>query len=140
MPKIRSSAEIAGKWQKVTPQRTDEYKSGVENPREDWATNTAAAETRYNEGVQAAIAQKRFGSGVKKTGTKGWQDKTAKVGPGRWAEGVREGGDAYAEGFEPFRKTIENTVLPQKYAKGDPRNIQRVAAIADALHKKKIGK
>ncbi len=37
MPVIKSSAKIAEKWAKVTPQRSAEYEDGVRNPTKDWA-------------------------------------------------------------------------------------------------------
>ncbi|GAJ07046.1 unnamed protein product, partial [marine sediment metagenome] len=44
---IRSIEHIARKWATVTPGRTEDYRAGVENPRRDWGTATAAAEGAY---------------------------------------------------------------------------------------------
>jgi hypothetical protein len=47
--------------------------------------------------------------------------------------------DDYAKGFGPYANVIAATTLPPRYPKGDPRNIERVSAIAQALHQEKVG-
>lgn len=136
---IKSSSEIASKWARVTPQRSADYAEGVENPKKDWKNETKAAEARYESGVQSAITKKRFGKGVDDAGTSKWQTKTIEKGTQRWGPGVQVAQSDMADGYEPYRATIASLSLPQKYAKGDPRNIQRVSTIATALHAKKVG-
>lgn len=136
---IKSASEIAAKWARVTPQRTADYQQGVTNPSKDWKTETKASESRYEAGVAAAITKKRFGKGVDAAGTSKWQEKAIEKGTVRWGPGVQVAQSDMASGFEPFRNVIAGLNLPQKYPKGDPRNIQRVAAIAKALHDKKVG-
>ena len=138
MAQIKSASEIAKKWSEVTPTRQSFYEAGVKSPLRDWATNTAAAEDAWASGVQEAAANKRFGAGVRRAGTEKWSRKVVEVGVPRWGAGVRAAAPDYEEGFRPYRDVIESTSLPPKYAKGDPRNIDRVAAIAMALHKKKV--
>ena len=138
MPKIRSAAEISKKWATVTPGRASDYEAGVKNPLEDWGTQTLNSEATYEEGVTKAITEKRFGKGVKEAGTEKWKRKAVEVGVGRWPTGVRVAEEDYQKGFAPFRDVIEKTVLPRRYPKGDPRNIERVAKLATELHKAKI--
>jgi len=138
MAQIKSASEIAKKWAEVTPTRQAFYEAGVKSPLRDWATNAAAAEDAWAAGVQEAAANKRFGAGVRKAGTEKWSRKVVEVGVPRWGAGVRAAAPDYEEGFRPYRDVIESVSLPPKYAKGDPRNIDRVAAIAMALHKKKV--
>ena len=135
---IKSAADIASKWARVTPMRTQDYQEGVENPGKDWKNETKAAEGRYESGVQAAIAKKRFGKGVEEAGTSKWQEKTLEKGTQRWGPGVQGAQSDMAEGFEPYRAVIAGLNLPPKFAKGDPRNIARVTMIAKALHEKKV--
>jgi len=140
MPNIRSSAEIAKKWARVTPERAQDYELGVKSPRRDWETATKEAEPLYAAGVQAAIADKRFGKGVTEAGSEKWSKGAVEKGVARFGPGVQVAEGAFSEGFSPFRDTIEAVKLPARYPKGDPRNIDRVKAIAIALHAKKIGK
>ena len=138
MPAIKSIAAIAEKWTRVTPLRTEDYKLGIESPRKDWAEAAGAAEESYKTAVTEAAAEGRFGRGVSKAGTPKWKEKALTKGVPRWGEGVRLACPDYAAGFGPFRDVIEQTTLPPRYPKGDPRNIERVAVLAAALRAKKL--
>jgi len=111
-----------------------------DSPRTDWADATAKAEERYEQGVRESISRKSFGKGVKAAGTSKWQENAIKKGPARFSEGVALGVDNYEKGFAPYREVIARTVLPTRGPKGDPKNIQRVAAMAKALHDAKVSK
>ncbi len=136
---VPSAANIAAKWARVTPERTVDYEEGVRNPLRDWEKETADAEDRYEEGIKAALAQKRFGKGVRKVGTAKQKAKTILKGIPRWAEGVRVAEDDMRSGMEPVVKALEGITLPKRYATGDPRNIERVKIIQQTLHKLKTG-
>ena len=133
MAAIRSIERIAKKWATVTPGRTGYYQAGVEAPRRDWETATAAAEDAYQSGVTQAIAEKRFGKGVRAAGSEKWQRNAIEKGGQRWGPGVAMAEAAYAAGFAPFRDAIERVTLPPRFARRDPRNLNRVKAVVDAL-------
>ncbi|MQY78101.1 MAG: hypothetical protein GH151_02735 [Bacteroidetes bacterium] len=136
---VKSAAKIAEKWARVTPERTVDYEEGVKNPAKDWEKETIAAEARFEAGIKDAIARKAFSKGVKKVGTSKQQSKTILKGIPRWPEGVRGAEDDMLKGMEPVVKTLEALTLPERYPTGDPRNIKRVEAIQQALHKMKTG-
>lgn len=138
MADIKPLAAIGEKWTRVTPGRQADFESGVAAPTKDWETQAAAAEGAYEGGVSAAVGRKAYGRGVRAAGTAKWKSKTLAV-KGRWGEGVRLGGDDFQSGFGPYHAVIERTTLPPVYPKGDPRNLERVAAIATALHRAKVG-
>lgn len=139
MPKVRSATDIAEKWSRVTPMRSEDYRRGVENPKKDWAQATAAANDRYVQGVTAAAQAGRFAGGVKKAGSQKWATRAAVKGPSRFSEGVAMAAPDYENGFAPFRDVIEKTSLAPRYPKGDPRNFERVKQMGEALHKAKLG-
>lgn len=138
MPKVMDAAKAAEKFATVAAQRSQDYVEGVQNPRNDWATATKAAEQAFKDGVSQAIAQGRFGKGVQRAGSakqiKGAVDK----GANRFASGVVAGKDNYAQGVAPYLSTIASTTLPPRYARRDPRNLERVRVITTALGAKKI--
>lgn len=136
MPKVRTN--FAEKWARVTPQRTEDYVQGVQNPRKDWQQATAAAAANQAAGVQAAIAEKRFEKGVTKAGTGKWQQKAATKGQRNFGPGVQDAANDYQAGIAPYISVIEGTQLPPRYPKGDPRNFARVQAIGVALRNKKV--
>ena len=133
MAAIRPIDVIASTWAEVTPQRAPQYEAGVRDPRADWGRNTLAATKSWEAGVQAAISAGSFGKGVTRVGTAGWQKGAIDKGTVRWGPGVILGIDAYRTGFAPFRDVIERLTLPPRFARRDPRNLLRVAAIAKAL-------
>jgi len=136
MPKVKSN--FASKWGRVTPQRTEDYKLGVESPRQPWAEATLAAAKNQADGIQEAIREKRFEKGVTKAGNSTWLQGAISKGVNRFGEGVQLAQEKYATNFAPYAQVIESTTLPPRYPKGDPRNVERVKAIAMALRNKKV--
>jgi len=139
MAEIKSMSRIKEKWTRVTPLRSDDYKIGVTSPRRDWEKAAVAAKDSHKAAMATAAAADSFAKGITKVGFTKWQTKALQKGPGRFAEGVMVGGDDYEKGFAPFRDEIEKTVMPPRFPRRDPRNIQRVVAIDTALGKKKTG-
>jgi len=133
MAAIRSIERIAKKWASVTPGRTGDYQAGIESPRRDWEAATAGAEDAYQAGVSQAIAEKRFAKGVRAAGTEKWQRGAVEKGTQRWGPGVAMAESTFAAGYAPFRDAIERVTLPPRYARRDPRNLNRVKAVVDAL-------
>lgn len=138
MAEIRDLSAIKEKWTRVTPQRTEDYRIGVTHPRRDWEKETEAAAGIYKAGVDAAHAKGLFAKGVKKAGTAKWQKKALAKGPTRFAEGVYLAGDDYETGFAPYREAIAAVDLGPRFPKRDPRNIERVKKVVDALIAKKL--
>jgi len=138
MAEIKSVSAIADKWARVTPGRTEDYKLGVQNPKRDWADETAAAEGNWKAGVDKAQAAGLFGKGVKKAGTDKWQKKALAKGPGRFAEGVYIAQPDYEKGFAPYRDAIERVDLGPRFPRRDPRNLDRVKRVVDALVAEKL--
>jgi hypothetical protein len=138
MPPVKPLDRISEKWARVVAVSGPDYQLGVEQPRTDWKNATAAAATTYATATQKAIQEKRFEKGVNGAGTKKWQERTLRVGVNRWTEGVALSRNQYEAGFSPYRQVIESLKLPDRGPKGDPKNINRVATIASALHAEKL--
>lgn len=133
MPRIRSVADIAEKYARVAPTRQADYEAGVRDQAVDWQRATSGSKDAYEAGVQDAIGRGAFQRGVDAAGNDHWRRRTAEVGAGRWAPGVRAAQSDYEQGFAPFRDAIERTALPPRAPRGDPRNMERSAAMARAL-------
>jgi len=139
MANIRSMSDISKKWAEVTPQRAPQYEAGVRNPKKDWGTATAAANDSWKAGIQAAVARDGFKTGVTKAGTERWKRGAAEKGTARYGPGVQVAQGDYEKGFAPYRDVIERTALPPRYARRDPRNLERVRTIVTALSAAKTG-
>lgn len=135
---IRSLDTIAKKWAEVTPQRAGDYAFGIANPRRSWAAATRNAESAYEDGVRKSIAAKSFGKGVARVGDDKWARKSSTRGVANWGPGVADAQGDYAAGFAPYREAIAQVKLPPRYARRDPRNLDRVKAIVEALVAKKL--
>jgi hypothetical protein len=133
-----SAQKAAEKWTRKANASTQDYTDGINAPRTPWASSTAAAEGNYEAGVQAGIAKKRFGAGVRKAGDSTWQKGATEKGGARWAPGIAAAADKFGAGIAGVLQTISGVTLPPRGIKGDPRNLQRVTVIANALHAKKI--
>ena len=138
MPKIRGNT--AEKWARRTSSATQEYTDGVQNPRTPWKGAAAAAAANHTAGLQAAIANQSFAKGVAATPDGKWAEKALSNGAARFGPGATNAQADYDKGFAPYKAVIENTVLPPRGAKGDPKNFQRVIAMGTALRNKKMGK
>lgn len=139
MSEIRPIHAIKEKWSRVTPQRTEDYKIGVQNPRRDWADAASAQADTWKSAIMEAATKNLFAKGVQEAGTAKWKDRAIRKGPSRFAEGVMVGADDYAKGFEPYRSVIEAVTPPPKFPRGDPRNIERVKSYAQPLHARRVG-
>ena len=129
---------IATKWSSRAQAAGPDYAAGVKATTKDWAGLTAAAASNWSDGVSQAVADGRFARGVQQAGTPKWQAAAAGKGSQRYPQGVGGAGPAYTAGFGPFLQVIQNLTLPPRSPKGSPNNIQRVSAVAAALHSKKI--
>jgi len=135
----KSAAEIARKWARVAPQRAEDYALGVANPRVSWSAASKGANERWKQGVTQAATRDAFSRGITAAGDQAWQQGATSKGPTRFAEGVSMSGPAYEAGVAKYIGVINSTPLPPRYARGDPRNLARVATLATALSKAKTG-
>jgi len=140
MAEIKSAAKIREKWTRVTPLRSEDYRLGIADPKRDWEKAALAAKETWKAAITEAAAKDMFGKGVIAAGTAKWKEKATRVGPGRFSEGVMVAGPDFEKGFAPYAEEIAKTVLPVRFPRGDPRNVERVRVIAAALRAKKVGK
>jgi hypothetical protein len=140
MAEIAGVDVIASKWARVTPTRTADYESGVKNPARDWSRATLAAADAWKAGITESVAKGTWQKGVTSAGSSTWQSGAVDKGVPRWGPGVQVAEPVYAAGFAPYREAIARVTLPPRYARRDPRNLQRVNAVVDALVKTKQAK
>lgn len=137
--RIKSLESIIAKWRQRASVSTGAYEEGVKNPRTSWARAAMAAFDNYKAGVQAAITAGSYKKGIHRAGDAKWQERAVTLGVRRWPEGIEASGPAYSQGFSPYHKALANLTLPPRYARGDPRNLERVKKIAELLHSVKVG-
>lgn len=138
MPKVPDISRVAAKWAQNAGQATGSYTDGVQNPKEDWKQATLAGAENYKMAVTKAAADGRFAKGVQRSSTDKQIQASVQKGAERFSQGVALSGPDFAEGMAPVLAVIAGTQLPPKKPKGDPSNIQRVAALAQAQHAAKL--
>lgn len=129
MVAIKPIDKIVDKWVGKTAAATGDYLDGVTNPRRAWAAATIAAKDSWKMGVTKAAQEDRFAKGVTRAGDAKWQRGAITKGPNRWAEGVALAADDYRKGFLRIHAAIASASLPPRFAKQDPRNLERVKAM-----------
>jgi hypothetical protein len=136
---IKGADVIAKKYATRGGAAAQDYSAGVAAPRVPWAAATAAAVSTYASGVQQSIANGSFVKGVTAAGDAKWSRKATTVGAARYGPGVQAAQQDYASGVAPYLQVLSSLQLPPRGPKGDPGNVQRVNAIAQALRAKKLG-
>lgn len=136
---LKPITDIAAKWNRRASAAGPDYEAGIRAPKTDWANATKAAESAFEAGIQNAVSRKAFGKGVAEAGSEKWSRKALAVGPSRFGPGLTAGLSDYQSGFTPYRDVLERISLPPRGMRGDPANIERVRAIATALHTQKTG-
>jgi len=139
MVQVKSLETVKKKWGEVTPQRAPYYEEGIKTPRRSWSAQASAAQPAYEAAMRDAAVLKLRETNIKKAGDEKWQRKAIAVGASRFREGVPVATDDYGKGIEPYLSAMASLALPERGARGDPKNYARTKAIGDALHKKRMG-
>lgn len=136
---VKSADVVAAKWAQRAGAASQAYAAGVNGTTKDWAADTAAAAGAWSAGVQAAAANGSFAKGVNSAGTAKWKAKAANVGASRYSPGVAAAQPYYQQGITGVLQVLSALNLPARGPKGDPGNLNRVAAVTAALRKYKTG-
>lgn len=136
VPRLTKS-EVSSKWGEVTPGRLKWYKAGVEK-NTTWEENTKAAKERYKDAVAAPDIGDRYVFGVGDMGLAGWKRETVEKGSPIWGGRVARAKPKHEKKFGPYFDEIASLAgtEPERFPKGDPRNLARVEHFAMGLRKK----
>jgi hypothetical protein len=135
---IKPLNRIAEKWGANSALAGDSYREGVQSPRRSWAAAAAGADDARRAGLAEADARNAFVTGVNAAGDAKWKNNATILGPARFRQGVQNAKPAFSAGFSKYHSVISGVTLPPRGPKGSPENIERVRAIADALHSARV--
>jgi len=99
---------------------------------------TLDAADNWEQGVQKAINEGRFQSGVSNP-NKSWQQAALQTGASRFTQGASQAGDTWQQGFSPFASTLESLSLQPRGPRGSAANFERSRAVGEALHNARQG-
>lgn len=120
--RIKDIGSLAKKFVTRAGAASPDYKDGVQAAGADWESRTKASEDTYTQGVQQAIADKRYGKGVADAGQAKYVTRATTLGAQRYGPGVQASEGDWAKGFAPYRDALTSMDLPTRAPKGDPRN------------------
>ena len=100
---VRDAASAAEKRQRKIGVSTEDYREGVENPREDWVERVKQTSEKRDAALRKAMDEDRINKGVVECGTDKQIRKTLEKGAPNWATQsvTPEANEAYARGMEP---------------------------------------
>ena len=135
---VPSLDEISKKWVDETPRRAVYYEKNAPPAASRWATNAAMAEAVYKAAITAPGVEKRFSGGIRRVGAPKYERKIKEVGVARFGPGVAAAKADFEGGIKPYRDELAAIDVPVRKPRGDLGNLDRVKAIMDALHKKRL--
>lgn len=103
----RTPEEAKEKWAERIRGSGKYMKSGLEHPREDWATQAKGAKERRDAELRRAIEEDRINKGIEKAGTKKWQTRALDVGVGRWTADAPKSAEEYKRGISDVISAVE---------------------------------
>jgi hypothetical protein len=137
--KIKDTATIAQKFVSRAGAATKDYSDGVASAGGDWEAGAKNGEQNFEQGIQEAITDKRYGRGVNGSAGK-YVANATKLGSQRYAPGVQNAQAAYQTGVQPYLDKLKSLQLPPKGPRRSPQNQARANMVALELGKLKTGK
>lgn len=139
MVDVKPLATIVQKWITNASAATQYYQQGATAAANKWAADAGQAEAAYDQGVQASIARQAFSKGVQAAGPTKYAAGITTKGVQRYGPGVQAGQQNFSSGMQGVINTLQSVQLPPRGPRGSPQNLQRVAAIDQALFAARTG-
>jgi hypothetical protein len=137
--RVANLNDSADKFERRAGQAGQDYESGVSSVSDsEQQQATLDAADNWEQGVQDAISEGRFSSGVNNP-NKSWQTAALETGSTRFTQGASNAGDTWTSGFQDFADTLESLSLQPRGARGSEANFQRSRAVGEALHNERQG-
>jgi len=134
MVDVPNLSNAADKFETRASQAGPAYESGVsEVSDQEQQQATLDSTDTWEQGIQEAIAEGRFQSGVQDPDAS-WQTRALEQGSQRFTQGVSNAGGSWQSGFQSFADTLESLNLQPRGARGSEANFQRSRAVGEALH------
>jgi len=139
---MKSANEAVGKWQNRAGASSGDYADGAKSTDKDQAARAIAAKEVYKQALNESFARDAYAKGLSKSGKQGWLQGVEQKGTQNYSTGVSSdiARNKYVQNssrYDSARKAADS--LPRG-ARGSAQNLNRVAAVANALRAIKVGK
>ncbi len=135
---VKSAADIAAKWARVTPQRAADYEAGASQAGAKQNAAAIAAAGAFQAAVSSGNMKSLFIGGLKKAGAEKYNRKVAGVGKDRFGSGVQAAVGDMQSGMAPMVEAIAAVSPPARAPRGDLANRARSEVYQVALNKKRL--
>ncbi len=138
---MKTASQSVQKWQQRAGGAVGDYESGARSTTKDQAAAAIAAKGNWQQGIQAAISKGLYEKGLGRSGKGGWLAGVTEKGVANFGTGVASSvaSQKYAENSGRFDSARNAAASVARGPKGSPQNLQRVAAVANALRAAKVG-
>lgn len=140
---MAKSASVSGvKWAQRAGSAGSDYSKGARETTKDQSSSAIAAKAIYQQALQESFGRDAFAKGLQKSGKQGWLNGVMQKGENNYSVGVTAPSSlskytTESARFDGARNAAANIA---RGPKGSPQNLQRVAAVVNALRSTKIGK
>ena len=139
---MKSANQAVIKWQSRAGQAAGDYADGARTTDKDQAQRAIAAKAIYQQALTESFGRDAYAKGLQKSGKAGWlagveQKGTQNYGTGVSAENSRSKYVTNSSKYDSARKAADN--IPRG-PRGSAANLNRVAAVANALRAVKVAK
>ncbi|MFA5365522.1 MAG: hypothetical protein WC325_10130 [Candidatus Bathyarchaeia archaeon] len=139
---MKSANEAVSKWQQRAGAASTDYADGARSTDKDQAARAIAAKAVYQQALTESFGRDAYGKGLARSGKQGWLQGIEQKGAQNFSTGVsadvaRNKYVSNSSKYDSARKAAD--ALPRG-ARGSASNLQRVAAVANALRAVKVGK
>lgn len=136
----KSASQVASKWGSRASGASNDYVEGAKNTSKDQSALAVAAIPRMKTALNQAIDSGRVARGLQAAGKGGWQNGITTKGAGRYSEGVSsaQAQAKYSTNSGAYDSARNAASSIPRGDKGSASNLNRVAAVVNALHKQKV--
>jgi len=135
---VKPLEDTVRRWVEETPRRSPYYEAYTPAAASRWEANATAAAPVYKAAVTAPDIDRRFAGGIKRVKASKFERKVRAVGVARFGPGITAAREDYSSGVSPYLSELAALDIPPRKPRGDPGNLERVRAIFDSLHKKRL--
>lgn len=139
---MKTASQSAGKWATNAGSASGNYLEGASSTTKDQSAAAIAAKGLYQQGIQEAISRDAYAKGLSKSGKAGWLRGVQEKGAANFGVGVTSPSaqSKYAQESGRFDSARNAASGQPRGAKGSPQNLQRVAAVVNAMRAIKVAK
>ena len=139
---MKSASQSVTKWANRTGAAASDYVAGANATDKDQASRAIAAKEIYKQALTESFGRDAYAKGLQQSGKQGWLKGVQEKGGQNFSTGVStESAQAkYATNSGKYDSARQAADKLPRGPRGSANNLQRVAAVANALRLVKVGK